>query len=244
MSYNNSKFGYNRRDGVFSAGGSSLLDDLISYWKLDEAAGVARVDSAGSGNTLTDHNTVTTPAGIIEGSAGFNGTTQYLSVASTVSLETGDISYAFSAWLYPTDVSSLRTVMSKGEAGTSVEYVFYIDSADGMLHCQVWNDPPAANDQAISLAPIPLNTWTHMVFMRNKAAVEVQLYINGVVQDNNAITIAPTAHSGDFNLSRYMFTGDRFFAGRIDEVGFWKRVLTTDEIAELYNGGTGLSYPF
>ena len=32
--------------------------------------------------------------------------------------------------------------------------------------------------------------------------------------------------------------------GRIDEVGFWKRVLTSAERSLLYNGGVGLTYPF
>ena len=32
--------------------------------------------------------------------------------------------------------------------------------------------------------------------------------------------------------------------GRIDEVGFWKRVLTSSERSLLYNGGVGLTYPF
>src|SRR3989304_4743325 len=32
--------------------------------------------------------------------------------------------------------------------------------------------------------------------------------------------------------------------GRIDDVGFWKRVLTSSERSLLYNGGVGLTYPF
>jgi len=34
------------------------------------------------------------------------------------------------------------------------------------------------------------------------------------------------------------------FDGNIDEVGIWDRILTTDEITELYNAGAGLAYPF
>lgn len=32
--------------------------------------------------------------------------------------------------------------------------------------------------------------------------------------------------------------------GAIDEIGMWKRALTTAEITQLYNGGAGLQYPF
>lgn len=34
------------------------------------------------------------------------------------------------------------------------------------------------------------------------------------------------------------------FAGAIDEVGFWNRVLTLTELTTLYNSGSGLTYPF
>jgi len=32
--------------------------------------------------------------------------------------------------------------------------------------------------------------------------------------------------------------------GKVDEVGIWSRALSSSEITELYNSGTGLSYPF
>ena len=30
----------------------------------------------------------------------------------------------------------------------------------------------------------------------------------------------------------------------MDELGFWKRLLTPEERAKIYNGGRGLAYPF
>jgi hypothetical protein len=36
----------------------------------------------------------------------------------------------------------------------------------------------------------------------------------------------------------------RDIAGTFDEIGFWSRALSSEEILMLYNGGTGLSYPF
>ena len=39
-------------------------------------------------------------------------------------------------------------------------------------------------------------------------------------------------------------TSSTSFMGSIDEIGFWKRLLTADEVATLYNSGDGLTYPF
>jgi hypothetical protein len=38
--------------------------------------------------------------------------------------------------------------------------------------------------------------------------------------------------------------GGGHFNGSIDSVSFWKRVLTSQERTDLYNGGNGLDYPF
>ena len=35
----------------------------------------------------------------------------------------------------------------------------------------------------------------------------------------------------------------RYWDGLIDEVGFWKRILTAQEKTNLYNAGAGLAYP-
>ena len=37
-------------------------------------------------------------------------------------------------------------------------------------------------------------------------------------------------------------TGD-WYGGKKDEIGFWTRALSTQELSQLYNGGSGLAYP-
>jgi hypothetical protein len=36
----------------------------------------------------------------------------------------------------------------------------------------------------------------------------------------------------------------QLFKGKIDELGLWDRLLTSNEISTIYNNGNGLSYPF
>lgn len=67
--------------------GSTLLTNLISYWKLSDLS-----DSSGS-STLASNGTVTFAPGKIGNAASFNGTTQWLSVADNTSLSTGDVSF-------------------------------------------------------------------------------------------------------------------------------------------------------
>ena len=65
-------------------------------------------------------------------------------------------------------------------------------------------------------------------------------------------TVDSVSHSGgvyngtaDFALGAlFIGTPSYHFDGLVDEVGFWKRVLTSQERTDLYNSGSGLEYPF
>ena len=73
----------------------------------------------------------------------------------------------------------------------------------------------------------------------------VTLYIDSVNRGT-------AAYSGYFSTAADSFTigngGTKdptsFYAGKADEVGVWSRALSASEVAQLYSGGLGLSYPF
>jgi RHS repeat-associated protein len=66
----------------------------------------------------------------------------------------------------------------------------------------------------------------------NNGAVNNVAYSSGVFHGNLAFAIGGRSD------------GVATFNGRIDEVGFWKRVLSPAEISALYNAGVGCQYPF
>ena len=60
---------------------SSLFDDLVAYWNLNETSG-DRADATGNGHTLTDNNTVGYATGKINNAASFVAANSgYLSIA-------------------------------------------------------------------------------------------------------------------------------------------------------------------
>ncbi len=79
-------------------------------------------------------------------------------------------------------------------------------------------------------------TWNYVVLTRTDNTVK--LYINGKYV--SSLTISG---SDQLSLSQVGFKG-RSFRGTIDELGIWNRALTDTEISDLYNNGSGLSYPF
>jgi Concanavalin A-like lectin/glucanases superfamily len=75
-----------------------------------------------------------------------------------------------------------------------------------------------------------------------KNGTALAFYVNGSAAGTCTMSSDPAFTS----ITQYIGgdTGGAAFYGCIDEVGYWNRVLTAAEIAQLYNGGIGLSYPF
>jgi hypothetical protein len=221
----------------------ALTDSLISYWKLDEASG-DRADSHGA-NTLTDNNTVGSTTGKINSAADFaSASSEYLSHVDNSDLSTGDIDFTIAAWVYLADLSTFRIIVSKDdEASGSREYflefngstfAFNLFKATDSQITATWSSTPSAT------------TWYYVVGWHDAAANEMYIQVNNGTPDGIA-TGGSLQASGNaqFMIGAREYSGfPSYWNGRIDEVGFWKRVLTSGERTDLYNSGSGFAYPF
>jgi hypothetical protein len=229
----------------------SLLNGLVSYWKLDEAstgvAPVARVDSHGD-NDLTDNNTVTSRAGKISNAAEFTpANSEFLSHVSNADLLTGDISFTFSLWVY-FDANGDYVVIGKDAAGAR-DYV--IDKSSGLLRFYMngGGDTTTPGNEADSQnggAPISANQWYYVIAWHDAAADTINIQVNnGTAVSTGTGGAFPATAAADFCIGARTYVGNQaYMDGAIDGVGFWKRTLTADEKTALYNSGDGLTYPF
>ncbi len=82
---------------------------------------------------------------------------------------------------------------------------------------------------------LSVDTWYHIVAMRDGNNVSIFL--------NSAHEISCNSYSGafDFNLNIGR-GGASYMDGFIDELSYWNRTLTSAEIVNLYNGGSGMAY--
>ena len=224
----------------------NLGNGLAAYWKLDEASGT-RSDSAASSH-LTDNNTVTVNAGKRGNAAQFTRTnSEFLSIADNPSVSTGDIDFTIAAWGYLDSKNALMVMVHKGSTtGSDLEYGLRYDSTADRFQFLV---SPAGNDivsvNADSLGSPSIGTWYYLVGWHDSVnnTINIQEVTNGTV-DSLSYTTGLADRGGVFYVGR---KGDgsvfaRFWDGRIDEVGLWKRVLTDQERADLYNSGNGNTY--
>lgn len=218
---------------------SPLLDNLISYWKLDEAAG-QRNDSH-STNHLTDNNTVASIAGKINlGIDNVKVDTDWLSHVDNAELNIAgnqDFTIAFWWWneaAFTTD--ALVTKYTGGGTNQDQFLIYYVNLISFIIRA-VDNTAVTVNS---SLGWLPAGQWRLVICWRDGVNASLQID-NGVIDSQP--WIKDTKNSAvDFRIGRW--GGASYSNARIDEVGFWKRVLTVAERAELWNGGAGLTYPF
>jgi hypothetical protein len=228
----------------------ALTDNLVSYWKLDESSGDA-ADSVGD-NDLTNNGTVTYSSGVINnGAALASSSSQNLIVSDPLIAVNSDVSYSF--WVKHTTVpgnGEIQQWMIHEINGDNDIYqsLMLQKTVGGIQQIQIYIDGTSAIEDYYN-SSIATDTWYHIVLTIDYASGYV-LYINGSSVKTGS---APAYGSGDTLTSRFslgvcwFLDGNnygRYFNGMMDEVGIWSRVLTSDEVVELYNSGDGLAYPF
>lgn len=212
-------------------GPSSLLTDLIAFWKLEEASGT-RNDSVGA-HHLTDVNTVTQATGRIGQAAQFTATnSERLSFTLSGSpLVLSNESFTVSAWMFPDSTQSSNAIDSR--PGFSLYLAsntprFYVEGA-------------GSGDVGWGSA-LANSAWSHIVGWHEQG-VGIGISVNNGTPVTQSYTGGITNSAATFYLGCYTVI-TAFVDGRMDAVGFWKRVLTSGERAELYNGGAGIEHPF
>jgi len=230
----------------------ALTDDILAYWNLndDGSGNVSLVDSTGNGNSLVATANDVSPnislgRGIIEGDAIFSDGDSYLANQSRSLTVYPNGSFSFFAWIKPTQF---------GGDSNGVNFIFFGDNtvgqelslnADGYLKTQVYDS--ANFTSATSANPLALNEWQYVGCTRDSNTNTISVWVNGEAVGSNTYTSNGTWNYDVFNLGRAQSgdgAGQNNFYGEIDEVGVWGRALSPTEVNDLWNSGSGITYPF
>lgn len=242
----------------------TLLDGLVAYWPMD---GGAFEDVSGCGRGLTPHNAPATVAGKIGNAAGFSrASSQWLS-SSDVALRPDDTNWTWAGWVKLTDKQNFYAVAANRGADDRGFLLFY-HKVD-VLDYYVWqlnddgstgNGNPYICDNIGYYGGNPVaGEWTFIAVRHDSARNFGQLFIDDNPPSSSGSHFggeygnshyyspypgAPMSSSADYTIGRRSLADAMFMDGSVDEVGFWSRWLSNAEIAALYNGGAGQSFPF
>jgi hypothetical protein len=92
-----------------------------------------------------------------------------------------------------------------------------------------------------------INAWNFVWAWYDRINATINVKVNCGTAVSAAVSPnTPYIGTGVLLIGRSIDNGSPlYFSGRLDELGFWQRVLTTEEACTtIYNGGTGLAYPW
>jgi hypothetical protein len=223
------------------SGGSTLLNGIVGYWKLNESSGNAIDSVNGNNGTVTDAHQ--NEPGKIGTSYLFdqnypvtelvdcgNPAVLCLTTAGTISI-----------WIFPTIINGANMMVCKGNWDTDTDgYIltFYSDSVRFEL-----GHGGTKGGWGSGFGTVVTSKWQHIVASWDTNANNLKLYIDNVIKLSigNLITSDSSSHIFSIGSEPIVHANGH---GYMDEVGVWNRQLTDDEVTELYSFGVGKTYPF
>ena len=221
------------------AGCGDPENGLVGWWKLDDGSGTSAADSSGNGNTGTLNGSPlpTWTTGKINGALTFDGSSQYVTLASAALPST----FSASLWFKTTSDGVLMSEQAYPVGGGpgSHDPFLYVQTT-GILESSIY----AGTGLTITTSsPVNDGNWHNAVYTVNMSTSVQTFYLDG----SSVGSISGGAPEGPFPYI-YIGTGDTtgfnnsnngwfYFNGTIDDVRVYNRALSASEIKNLYNAG-------
>ena len=212
---------------------------------MEEASGT-RADSepTGSAQNLTDNNTVTQTTGKLGNCAQFTAAnTEWLSHVDSADLSTGDIDFTVTAWFQLAATAASQVIAAQWATTSNIRcWRLWYDSGNGKMAFSISPDGTSTETKqlATTLGLPSINTWYFIVASHDSVNNTISISANAGTVNSTSHTTGTIDSTADFTIGGRGSSGADPLGGLVDEVGFWKKVLTAAEITKLYNGGTGL----
>src|SRR5262249_28430416 len=214
---------------------------LVSWW---QAEGDGQDQSGG--NTATLLSGATFGAGEVGQAFSFNGSSAYLSVPASPSLDLGSgTGFTIECWINPADVASTHVIVewNNGSGGLGV-HMYHSDPGIGGLGALAANVRSAGGgDRIFASAPhlVTAGTFQHVALTYDTTIGQPKFFYNGVA--------ATSQNMGSFTpqTTYPLYFGKRisgaaavgsYYSGQMDEIAFYSRALADSEILAIYNAGS------
>jgi glucose/arabinose dehydrogenase len=210
-----------------------------NWYAFDEAGGNAANDGGSNANAGTLMNGPVRVGGVVgTGAVQFDGVNDFVGTASDLSPRLGGTA-TLTAWVKTTQVGNVKMYKSPGITGVEQagldDDVFWgwIDDT-GRIGVMAGDTPGAK-----SARPVNDGQWHLVALTRDAASGRVQVYVDGVL-GGEAVSAAGQKSTPFASLGRIEDTSGAadYFAGTLDDLRVYDRVLSASEVAALMPGGT------
>jgi hypothetical protein len=205
--------------------GHSAGAGLIGYWAFDEGTGTVAKDTSGNGH---DGQLVGNPqwvAGNVGGALKFDGVKSKVDIPYWPEV-TPTEGTTMCSWVFPTDTTRSCIVGQYEGYGMALMTDLYLKSV-------IWG-----SDWVLDTT-IPQGEWSYIVMTWDVANKQRKVYLDGQLAGERADATVPAVRN---NLGIGLWIGwpdawgDDSFAGLLDEVRLYNRVLTAGQVEDLFHG--------
>lgn len=200
---------------------------LVAYYKMDETSG-SIYDYSGKNNHGTNYGAGYGAAGRVGYALDFDGT-DYVNVGDNGNLTRESITIA--AWVKATQLDNWNGIITN-KPDTNHGINLQMGTAQNIA-ALVGNG--SACTYVMTAWPPSVDTWYHVVITHNGSDDNNILYVDGNKEAEKTYVLAYSLPV-DTIIGRF-YTPSLPFKGLIDEVRIYDRVLSGDEVKELYNKG-------
>lgn len=199
-------------------------DGLVGWWPFTGNAD----DLSGNGNhgmvtgaTLTEDR-----FGLANGSYSFNGA-GYITINNAL-LPATPTSFTISIWFS----SNTLDGMLISDRGTNINWFKYMVGLNANV-LKAGNYSSGCNNPQALTSPYADDQWNHVVTVKDFQSGIHTLYLNGNLVAQESLLCYHSSTNGT-SIGRWVgISTDGYYEGLIDDIGFWNRALTTNEINAL-----------
>jgi hypothetical protein len=198
---------------------------LIGYWAFEEGTGTVAKDGSGNGH---DGQLVGNPqwvAGNVGGALEFNGSTSKVDIPYWPEVTPAE-GTTMCSWVFPTDTSRSCIVGQYEGYGMALMTDLHLKSV-------IWG-----SDWVLDTT-IPQGEWSYVVMTWDVANKQRKIYLDGQLVGERPDAAVPAVRN---NLGIGLWIGwpdawgDDSFAGLLDEVRVYNRVLAASQVEDLFHG--------
>ncbi len=221
---------------VTVGGGGGGSGQLVAAYAFAEGSGTSASDATGNGHTGTISGATWSTSGRFNNALSFDGTNDWVTVADGATLDF-TTTMTLEAWVNPSALSGWQTVIMKERPG-GLAYTLY--AHDNAPRPSAYINTGSGDAQAIGATGLPLNTWTHLAVTYD--GTTLRLFVNGAQAGSQAAGGSIISSTSPLRVGGNSIWGE-YFAGLIDEVRIYSRVLTAAEIQTDMNTPVGAPPP-
>jgi hypothetical protein len=196
---------------------------LVGWWRFNETSGGVASDSSGNGNDGAVNGGATWVAGKYGNALSFDGTSGYVNVPDSSSLDFGS-QITIEAWIYPGAVGSEMGIIAKHWTQ------YYLRLGLG-AHAEGSVSIGGVGYRVYGTTTLSTGQWYYVVFTYD--GQNMRIYVNGNLENTVALTGAIDTTTHSLTIGQ-IGSALQFFNGIIDEARIYSRALSATEIQANY----------